>query len=447
MGSEGLAPSTARLDARGPSPSVHLRTRTFRRLTTAWVLSNFADSTLVLILAIWVTDLTGNAVAGGLTFALIGLPALGAPFLGALADRVSRRKLLAASYLTGVVALLPLLAVHDAAQVWIVYAVTVVYASIGYVTGAGQSGLLRDVLPDEALGHANSRLSMIDQGFRVAMPFVGAGVYATVGPHPLVGATAAAFAGAAVVLLTLGIRESVRSSTEWVTLPELTSGFRHLFAVRPLRPLTIVLVGAFAVTGLLDGAVFAVLDAVGIPHAWLPPILVLQGVGGLVAGVLAPRLMARWGRPRLAAVGLLAIGLGLAPALLGTVPAVIVSQLAVGCGTTAALIAYTTERHTATPAALQGRAAAASQVLLSLPHVLFTVAGAVLLTVLDWRIVVGAEVVAVVACGVLGLLIRSRRTDRPSPSGDDGTRATRPGADASPSTPRAPDRSAGGSTS
>lgn len=403
------------------SPAAHLRTSTFRRLTAAWVLSNFADSTLVLILAIWVADLTGSAVAGGLTFAMIGLPALGAPFLGALADRLSRRLLLAGSYLTGAVVLLPLFAVHDASHAWVIHVVTVVYASIGYVTGSGQSGLLRDILPDEALGPANSRFSVIDQGFRVAMPFVGAGVYAAVGPVPLVAATSVAFVASAVVLLTIRIRESVAPASQRLRIAELVSGFVHLGARRPLQPMTVVLVAAFAVTGLLDGAVFAVLDAVGIPRAWLPPLLVLQGVGGICAGIVAPRLMERWGRPRVAAVGLMMIGLGLAPALTGTIPTIVVSQLAVGCGTTAALVAYTTERHIATPAALQGRAAAASQVLLSFPHVLFTVAGAMLLTVLDWRVVVGAEVVAVVVCGLSALRIRAGAAPhRPAGTPSDG---------------------------
>ncbi|GAB2475983.1 MFS transporter [Promicromonospora xylanilytica] len=389
------------------APGDLLRTPTFRWLTTGWVLSNFADSALTLILAIWVADLTGSITAGGLTFAMIGLPSLGAPFLGALADRVSRRKLLATSYLVGAACLVPLLWVHHGGQVWLIYAATVLYAATGYVTGAGQSGLLRDLLPDAALGHANSRLSTIDQGFRIAMPFVGAGVYAAFGPHLLVAASIIAFTAAAIVFLALRIDESVIPATQRLTMAELSSGFRQLFTLNPLRPLTVTLLVAFAFTGLIDGAVFAILDAVGIPRAWLPPLLVLQGVGGFAAGMLAPRLMARWGRPRLAAAGLLLAGLGLAPVPLALIPLVAVSQVAVGLGTTAAIIAYTTERHMVTPAALQGRAAAASQVLLSFPHVLFTAAGAALLVVLDWRVIVLINVAALLVCGIAGLLIRS----------------------------------------
>jgi MFS family permease len=391
-----------------------LSSPTFRRLTVAWVLSNFADSTLVLILAVWVTDLTDSTVAGGLTFAMLGIPALAAPFLGALADRVSRRRLLVGTYLAGALVLLPLLAVHDAGQVWLVYVVTVAYASIGYVTGAAQSGLLRDLLPDEALGPANARLSMIDQCFRVAMPFIGAGLYATVGPLPLVVVTAGTFAASATVLLFVRIAESVVPPESRLNPTELISGFRQVFHVWPLRPLTAVTTVAFAATGLVDGAVFAILDAIGIPRTWLPPILVLQGVGGVVASLVAPRLMDSWGRPRLVAAGLIHIALGLAPLPLGSVPLVIAAQLAVGLGTTAALIAYTTERTLSTPPALQGRTAAASQVLLGFPHVLLTGAGALLLTVLDWRGVVAVAVAVVLPCGVLCLLVRRRAPGRSS---------------------------------
>ena len=41
-------------------PREALRTPVFRTLTAGWALTNFADSLLTLILAVWVNDLTGN---------------------------------------------------------------------------------------------------------------------------------------------------------------------------------------------------------------------------------------------------------------------------------------------------------------------------------------------------------------------------------------------------
>lgn len=390
-----------------PDPARMLRTPTFRRLTAGWALTNFADSALTLIMAIWVADLTGDAAAGGLTFAMLGLPALASPFLGVLADRVSRRAMLAVAYLLGAACLVPLFWVHDAASAWVIYPVTAVYALVAYVTAAGQSGLLKDLLPDEALGHANARLATIDQVFRVAMPFAGAGAYALAGPYVLVAATIAAFLGAAAVFASLRFTESVVPPEERVSVREIAGGFRQLYGVVPLRPLTTVMLVAFGVVGLVNGVVFAVLEDVGIPNAWLPPLLVLQGVGGFVAGVLVPRLMGRWGRARVVAVGILLAAAGLAPLLLALVPLVVVSQLLLGFGTTSAAVAYVTERQVATPAGLQGRTAAASQLLLNFPQVLFIVAGAALLVVWDWRVIVAVNVAALLGAGLAGLRIRS----------------------------------------
>ncbi|MEK8225186.1 hypothetical protein NKG05_02170 [Oerskovia sp. M15] len=75
--------------------------------------------------------------------------------------------------------------------------VTVVYSGIGFATAAAQSGLIRDLLPDEALGSANGRLTTIDQTFRLVMPVIGAGVYVAVGPMPLVLSAVVAFVVAA----------------------------------------------------------------------------------------------------------------------------------------------------------------------------------------------------------------------------------------------------------
>lgn len=383
-------------------PAAALRTPLFRVLTAGWALSNLADSLLTLILAVWVADLTGSAALAGATFAALGVPALASPFLGQLADRVSRRKMIAAAYVAGAIVLLPLLGVHRADQVWIVYVVTVLYSGVSYVTGACQSGLLRDLMPDEALGHANGRLSMIDQVFRIAIPFVGAAVYAFSGPYPLVVAAAVAFAGAAAVFLAVRVVESPPAPKEEREpyLTDLLGGFRQLFGVQPLAGVSVVMVVAMASTGFINAVTFAILDAVGIPAAWLGPITVLQGLAGLVAGLTAPALMRRWGRVPVFAAGILLSGLGMIPFLLEIAWASVLAMAPLGYGITAAVIAFVTERQVATPPRLQGRTAAASHLINNFPGVVFTLAGAALLAVVDYRVLVAANALALLACGL-----------------------------------------------
>lgn len=392
-------------------PARHLRTPLFRTLVVGWTLANVADSLLTLLMAVWVADLTGSNALGGLTFALLGLPALASPFLGHLADRVSRRRMLVVAYVVGALGLVPLFWVTEADQVWLVFASTLVYSAVAYVTGACQSGLLKDLVPDEALGHANGRLSMIDQVLRVALPVLGAAVYALVGVVPLVAVAIAGFVGAAAVFLLVRITESQFDKEPGESyLASTTAGFRHLFGTATLGAMTWNAVIVFASVGLVNAVVFAVLDGLGLSAAWLGPLTVLQGVAGFVAGAVTPRLMLRLGRPRVYALGIIAAGVALVPLMFGWVIPAIMGQALLGFGVTAAIIAWITERQVRTPDRLQGRVAAAGHLVNNLPGTVVTAIGAGLLAVVDYRVLILANVVVVVAAGLAALRLRGATT-------------------------------------
>src|SRR5690606_10488012 len=89
----------AAMSAEAPARPSASRAPGFRRLASAWVFTNLADSALFLMAAVWVKELTGSDVAGAFVFVALGLPAVLAPFLGMLADRLPRKRLLVASNL------------------------------------------------------------------------------------------------------------------------------------------------------------------------------------------------------------------------------------------------------------------------------------------------------------------------------------------------------------
>lgn len=399
--------TTARPAVRDDDPARHLRTPVFRTLLVGWALANVADSLLTLLMAVWVADLTGSAALGGVTFALLGLPALASPFLGHLADRVSRRWMLVIAYVVGALGLAPLFWVTAPGQVWVIFASTLVYSTVAYVTGACQSGILKDLLPDEALGHANGRLSMIDQVLRVALPVLGAAVYALVGVAPLVAVAIAGFVGAAIVFCLVRVGESrAADGDDESYLVAAMAGFRHLFGTRPLGGMTWNAVVVFASTGLVNAVVFAVLDGLGLPSAWLGPLVVLQGVAGFVAGAVTPRLMLRFGRPRVYALGIVAVGVALVPFAFGWVILMVAAQAVLGFGVTAAVIAWTTERQIRTPDRLQGRVAAAGHLVNNLPGTVVTAIGAGLLPFVDYRVLVLANALVVLGAGLTALRLR-----------------------------------------
>ncbi|WP_256839707.1 MFS transporter [Ornithinimicrobium faecis] len=399
---------------RGPAA---LQSPGFRRLTTAWVFTNLADSALYLMLAVWLKDLTGSDAAAALTFAMLGVPALLAPFLGQLADRFSRRRTLVVANVVVAAVVLTLLLVDDASQIVWIYAVVLVYATVAYLTAAAQTGLVRDLLPDDQLASGNGLLSSIDQSLRLVSPLLGAALYAVWGPHAVVILTAVAFLIAAGLLTTVRVTESEPETAEergsyWT---ELTAGFRHLAGLPVLGRLTIILAIAFGVTGLVNVAIFPIIEqGLGLPTAALGPLTSLQGIGAVVAGLTAAAVIARWGEVRVFAIGVALLALGMAPTMTSSLPAVVVGLAAVGFGVTWTVVAFITLRQRLTPPRLQGRTGAATAIAINLPQTLVTLVGAAILGLVDYRLMI--LVTVLLALASLVLLPRTPRDSAPVPT-------------------------------
>ena len=384
----------------------------FRRLAVGWVFSNLGDSALYLMTAVWVKDLTGSDAAAAFVFVCLGIPALAAPFLGMLADRVSRKALLALSHVAIVPVVLTLLFLTDAGQVWIAYAVILVYASFGYLTAAAQSGIVRAMLRDEQLAGGNGILSTIDNALRLLSPLLGTALYVLVGPSAVVLVTAGCFAVAALVFAGLPVGGKPAPDAETETpggyLRELVAGFTHLVRTPALRWSTVAIAIAFGATGLLNVLVFPLLDMMGAPASalgWLNP---LQGVGAVIGGVLSAWVIGRLGEARTAALGLAVMAAGAAPLVTGLLPLAAVGLALVGGGVTLTAVAFMTLRQRLTPDALQGRAAAATNVAFNVPQTVVSVAAASLLLASDPRLLVAVSVAAVLIGAALALTAHSR---------------------------------------
>lgn len=384
----------------------------FRRLTGAWLATNTADSALYLMSAVWVKELTGSDSAAAMVFVMLGLPTLLAPFLGQLADRVSRRRLLACSNAGVAVVVATLFLVDSAAQLGLVYAVILAYGSVAYLTAAAQSGLVRDLLPDRHLASGNGMLSTIDQGLRLVSPLIGTGLYVLLGPRAVVGLTVGCFLLAAVLLARVQVTESEpeqasERGTYWI---ELSAGFRHLVSTPALGLLTLLIAVGFGATGLVNVAVFPVLEqGLSLPASSLGLLVSLQGIGALVGGVTSAWLIGRRGEVRAFGIGMAVLGLGIVPLLGTSLAAVLVGLAAVGLGVTWTVVAFITLRQRLTPPRLQGRTSAAANVAINLPQTVLTLVGAGLLAVADYRLLVLATAVLVLAAALVSV-VRSSRT-------------------------------------
>jgi MFS family permease len=394
-----------------PSALAH---RPFRRLTVAWTFSNFGDSALYLTVAIWAKDLTGSNAAAGLVFLALGLPVFLAPLAGQLADRVSRKRLVAVVNLVAAAGVLALLAVDDAADLWLIYVVTFGYGWVGYVTSAAQSGLLRDMLDDGDLAGANGLLTTLDQGLRLLTPLAGAGLYALYGGGAVAVLTASMLVIAALVLLTVRIDESppTPAAEREGFRRELTAGFRHLRSTPALADLILLLSIAVAVTGFANSASFAIVEGLGMPTEFFGIVSSIQGGGSIVGGLTAALLIRRMGERASVGVGLLVLGSGLGLALTPSPVVVCIGAVVLGLGVVWSVVGMVTLRQRLTPPRLQGRTSAATNMALNGPQVVGTATGAALIAVVDYRVLVAAMTVTILTCAI-ALLVRKVAVPEP----------------------------------
>src|SRR5438067_7122558 len=147
--------------------------RPFRVLLAGQTLTLLGDLALILVLGIWAKEITGSVSAGGAVFFALIAPTLLAPLLGCIVDRFPRRRVLIVNDLVTAAGLLPLLAVHGAGTVWIIYAVAAFYGFSQQVFFAARAALLQTMLSDDQLGPANAVLESLRMGLRVAGPVIG----------------------------------------------------------------------------------------------------------------------------------------------------------------------------------------------------------------------------------------------------------------------------------
>lgn len=381
-----------------------------------WSFSNFGDSVLYLTLAIWAKDLTGSDAAAGLVFLFLGLPVFLAPFAGQSADRYSRKLLVVLSNVGAGVVVLSLWFVNGPDQLWVIYLVTFVYGLLNYLTGAAGSGLVRDMLSDDQLASGNGILNTIDQGLRLLSPLVGAGAYVLFGGFAIALVTFVSLMVAAVILSTLSIEETPPTPQEgegfW---QEVTAGVRHIRSVAVLTRVTLALGFAFAMTGLANTTIFAVIEqGLGRSSEFFGVLAAIQGGGSVVGGVTSASLIHRWGERVTVAVGLAGLGAGIALAVVPNLVFVVVGVVLVGVSIPWFVVGFVTLRQRLTPARLQGRVSSASAIALNGPQTVGTAMGAVLIGVVDYRVLMVAMAVSVSLAALPVLAGRAEPAEEPA---------------------------------
>jgi len=338
----------------------------FRRLAWSNLAAQSAEQIALAAAALAAVLLLGAGEAGSgmlqtaltLPFLLVSIPA------GLLADRMSRRTLMAASEALRTVALVATLALMALGALSMP-----LLALLGFIGVCGTvvysvaaPALVPALVGPQMLVAANARIELARTVALAGGPALGGALVGVLGPAPAFGV--GALLSAVAVVLLAGLAEPPRPpQPRRHPLHDLREGARFVFSHALLRPVFITQV-IFNTSSFIIQAVFV---PYAVNHLMLsaPAVgatLAMNGAGMVIGALLAPRLMQRLPFGVVVALGPLS---GLFAAMLLALS--VVEPFAVlaaagffflGVGPILWVISTTTLRQAVTPPALLGRASA-----------------------------------------------------------------------------------------
>ena len=383
-----------------------LADREARLLLAGQTLSAFGDWAMLIVLAVWMKSLTGSSALAGLTFFVFAAGALAAPLGGLLADRVRRRPLMIVSDCVLGAFVLVLLLVHDRGDAWLIYAVAFAYGALGTVFYPARAALLKIMLPEELLADANGALTSTREGLRIIAPLAGAGLYTFLGGGAVAVLDSASFAASVFFLARMRVPEEKPAPPEHHFLREVTAGMRHIWQTLPLRQVVVGIAVALLVVGFAETLIFSVIAALGKQPSFFGIFATIQGTGSIVGGVTAAAMLRRLGEVRLVGVGLALFAVADLCLIAPSLGVVLAAGPVAGIGVAWAIVGFSTALQTRTPLAIQGRVSAAADLNLSLAQTTSIGTGALLSTLVDYRILFA--VMAAVVLASAGYLLTRR---------------------------------------
>jgi MFS family permease len=380
-------------------------------------LSAFGDHAMFLALAVWVKALTGSNAKAGLAILPFVLPSLFGPALGVYVDRFPRRRVMVATDLAAAACLLPLLAVHDASDIWLIYLVSFFLGIATVVYDAARAGLLVSLVPGDELGDANGLLQSTNQAMRLLAPLVGAALFALVGGQAVAVLDAVTFVVSALFLLGVAA-PTIERTEENDFWSELRAGVRHIVHTTDVRRLTVATLFVTLAAGVMEVMIFALIDQ-GLHRQpeFLGVLSTAQGVGAVIGGVVVGKAIRRRGELSTIAWALIAAGIGVGLLATADLWIVLAATAFVGVAVSFYNVAFVTLVQRRTDVTMQGRVMAAIDAVFTVPYAGSLAAGALIVGFVSFRTVFIAEGVAFIAIALyLAVTIRGEQVTQPTPS-------------------------------
>jgi MFS family permease len=385
-----------------------LSIRDARVFLAGWTMSQFGDWAMIIVLAVWAKALTHSNASAGLVFFSLAAPSIFSPVAGMVVDRVRRRPLLVAVYSIEAVAVLSLLFVHDRGDVWLLYAMAVFIGTFGTLAASARSALMTVTIPRELLGEGNAIFQSVREGLRIIAPLAGAGIYAAAGGGVVAIVDSASFVFVVAALLLMRTPEPRFERVEHNFISEALAGAKHIVHTIPLRQIIFATGAALFVVGFSETIIFAVIDqGLHRPPAFLGVLSTLQGIGAIAGGLTAVRGLRALGDVRVAGFGMAGFAVGELSFVSSSLPLVAVGVIIAGFGVSWFIVGLMTAIQVRTPLRLQGRVSSAADVFISTPQTISIAVGAALIAVVDYRLLVVVESLAVTFCAAYLLTRRA----------------------------------------
>ncbi|MDP8922605.1 MAG: MFS transporter [Chloroflexota bacterium] len=343
----------------------------FRKLWASSALSNLGDGVALVAAPLLATSVTHDPyLVAGLAFAQRLPWLLFALLSGALADRLDRRRTMAAvaAGRATLIGLLGIAVLLDVASIPLLYAVFFLLGTGETLFDTASAAVLRVLVPREELPSANARLAgTITVTNQFVGPSLGGFLFAGAAALPfLLGAGGLAAAAALVVALRGSFRVA---RAEGVPPPglraEVVEGIRWLLRHRLLRTLAL----ALALLNLTLVAQVSIMvlfarDRLGVGPAGYGILVTTYGLGGVLGSLVAHRVIARLGAGRTLRLAMLIEAATPAALALSTDAFLAGAVLTFfGCHAVVWGVLLSSLRQELTPARLQGRVVSAYRLI------------------------------------------------------------------------------------
>lgn len=349
-------------------------------------LSTIGDYALWLASGVWVKELTGSTAQAGLTMLALILGTLLSPVTGFLVDRARRKPLLLTTNAVTGLLVLALTQVHEAGDVWLIYAVMFVNGLAVSLTDSATTALLPRLVAPEQLGAANGLTQALAQGQRLFTPALGIGLLAAFGGGAVAAIDAASFGVGLLCWLFVKVDDPRPEPSGLSRRQETTAGFDFLLRTPSLRRLTGALVVGLFVIGMFETLGLAV-TTVGLHRSptWVGVLVTVMGVSGALGGLVVGKLIAPLGAARLTALGLALFGVGALAMGVPVTVVVLAAALLFGFGLPCIIVGALTALQLTTPDALLGRVSGARAFATTAGQALGMAAGSALISVVFYR--------------------------------------------------------------